>query len=31
VGAYGFTIAAMMVPALNQFDFAMGRSKGGEE
>lgn len=30
-GAYGFTIAAMLVPALNQFDFAMGRSKGGEE
>jgi ABC-type transport system involved in multi-copper enzyme maturation permease subunit len=29
--AYGLTIAAMMVPALSEFDFAMGRSKGGGE
>jgi ABC-type Na+ efflux pump permease subunit len=29
---YGFTTAAMLVPALNEFDVAMGRTKaGGEE
>ncbi len=28
---YGFTIAAMLVPALNAFDIAMGRTRGGEE
>lgn len=29
--AYGLTIAALAVPALSEFDFAMGRSKGGGE
>ena len=29
--AYGFTIAAMLIPALSQFDVAMGRTKGGAE
>jgi ABC-type transport system involved in multi-copper enzyme maturation permease subunit len=29
--AYGLAIAAMMIPALSEFDFAMGRSKGGGE
>lgn len=29
--AYGFTISAMMVPAISEFDIAMGRSQGGEE
>lgn len=29
--AYGLTIAALLVPALSEFDFAMGRSKGGGE
>jgi ABC-type transport system involved in multi-copper enzyme maturation permease subunit len=29
--AYGLTIAALVVPALSEFDFAMGRSKGGGE
>jgi hypothetical protein len=29
---YGFTTAAMLVPALNEFDIAMGRTRvGGEE
>jgi hypothetical protein len=29
---YGFTTAAMLVPALYEFDIAMGRTKGaGEE
>jgi hypothetical protein len=26
-GTYGFTTAAMLVPAISEFDFAMGRSK----
>jgi ABC-type transport system involved in multi-copper enzyme maturation permease subunit len=30
-GAYGLTIAALAVPALSEFDFAMGRNKGGGE
>ncbi|MGE0761593.1 MAG: hypothetical protein AB7O38_31580, partial [Pirellulaceae bacterium] len=31
-GTYGFTIAAMLVPAISEFDFAMGRTKtGGDE
>lgn len=30
-GAYGFTTAAMMVPAIFEFDFAMGRTKGGAD
>jgi hypothetical protein len=29
--AYGLTIAALLVPAWSEFDFAMGRSKGGGE
>jgi hypothetical protein len=29
--AYGLTIAALAVPALSEFDFAMGRSRGGGE
>jgi hypothetical protein len=29
--AYSFTTAAMMVPALSEFDFAMGRSHAAEE
>ena len=29
--AYGFTTAAMMVPALTEFDFAMGREATAEE
>ncbi len=29
--AYGFTIAALLVPAIYAFDIAMGRTKGGEE
>lgn len=28
---YGFATAALLVPALSAFDFAMGRSKGAEE
>ncbi|MCH2127231.1 MAG: hypothetical protein MK165_20730 [Pirellulaceae bacterium] len=31
VGAYGFTIAAMMMPAIFEFDIAMGRSRTVEE
>jgi ABC-type transport system involved in multi-copper enzyme maturation permease subunit len=30
-GAYGLTIAALLVPAWSEFDFAMGRSRGGGE
>jgi ABC-type transport system involved in multi-copper enzyme maturation permease subunit len=29
--AYGLTIAAMLIPALSEFDFALGRSKAGGE
>lgn len=29
--AYGFTAAAMLIPALAEFDFAMGRDKTAEE
>lgn len=29
--AYGFTIAAMLIPAISAFDIAMGRTRGGEE
>jgi ABC-type transport system involved in multi-copper enzyme maturation permease subunit len=29
--AYGLTIAALMVPALSEFDFAMGRNREGAE
>jgi ABC-type transport system involved in multi-copper enzyme maturation permease subunit len=31
VATYGFTTAAMMVPALSEFDFAMGRGKAAQE
>lgn len=31
VGIYGFTTAAMLVPALSEFDIAMGRTKAGAE
>jgi ABC-type transport system involved in multi-copper enzyme maturation permease subunit len=30
-GMYGFATAAMLVPALSAFDFAMGRSRAAEE
>lgn len=30
-GAYGFATAAMMVPAIGEFDIAMGRTQGNEE
>ena len=30
-GVYGFTIAAMMMPALGEFDIAMGRTKNPGE
>ena len=29
VGAFGFTIAAMLVPLLSEFDVAMGRTSAG--
>jgi hypothetical protein len=28
-GTYGFTTAAMLVPAISEFDFAMGRTRTG--
>jgi ABC-type transport system involved in multi-copper enzyme maturation permease subunit len=31
VGAFGFTVAAMMVPLLSEFDVAMGRTSGGAD
>lgn len=31
VGSYGFTTAALMIPALYEFDFAMGRTTVAEE
>ena len=31
LAAYGFSIAAMLIPALHEFDFAMGRTTGEEE
>jgi hypothetical protein len=31
VGAFGFTIAAMLVPLLSEFDVAMGRTSGGAD
>ena len=31
VAAYGFAIAAMLIPALSGFDVALGRSRGGNE
>jgi ABC-type transport system involved in multi-copper enzyme maturation permease subunit len=30
-GAFGFTIAAMLVPLLSEFDVAMGRTSGGAD
>jgi ABC-type transport system involved in multi-copper enzyme maturation permease subunit len=30
-GAYGFTMFALLVPAWSEFDFAMGRARGGGE
>jgi ABC-type transport system involved in multi-copper enzyme maturation permease subunit len=30
-GAYGFAVAAMLVPAIGEFDIAMGRTQGNEE
>lgn len=30
-GVYGFATAAMLIPALSEFDFAMGRTRGGGE
>jgi hypothetical protein len=30
VGAFGFTVAAMLVPLLSEFDVALGRTTGGE-
>jgi ABC-type transport system involved in multi-copper enzyme maturation permease subunit len=31
VAVYGFTTAAMMIPAIGEFDIAMGRTKAGEQ
>ena len=31
VAAYGFTTAAMLVPAIYEFDVATGRTTAGEE
>jgi len=31
IGSYGFTTAALMIPALYEFDFAMGRTTVAEE
>ncbi|MCA9134878.1 MAG: ABC transporter permease, partial [Planctomycetales bacterium] len=31
VAAYGFATTAMIVPALSEFDFAMGRSRTADE
>ncbi len=31
VVAYGFATAAMIIPALSEFDFALGRSRAAEE
>ena len=31
VGAFGFTIAAMLVPLLSEFDVALGRTSGGAD
>jgi hypothetical protein len=30
-GAFGFTIAAMLVPLVSEFDVAMGRTSGGAD
>jgi ABC-type transport system involved in multi-copper enzyme maturation permease subunit len=31
VGAFGFTVAAMLVPLVSEFDVAMGRTSGGAD
>jgi hypothetical protein len=31
VGAFGFAIAAMVVPLISEFDVAMGRTSGGAD
>ena len=31
VGAFGFTMAAMLVPLLSEFDVALGRTSGGAD
>jgi ABC-type transport system involved in multi-copper enzyme maturation permease subunit len=31
VGAFGFTVAAMLIPLLSEFDVALGRTTGGGE
>jgi ABC-type transport system involved in multi-copper enzyme maturation permease subunit len=31
LGAFGFTIAAMLIPLLSEFDVAMGRTSGGAD
>jgi hypothetical protein len=30
-GTYGFTTTAMLVPAISEFDFAMGRTRSGAD
>jgi hypothetical protein len=30
-GAFGFTVAAMLVPLLSEFDVALGRTSGGAD
>ena len=31
MAAYGFATTAMIVPALSEFDFAMGRARAADE
>jgi hypothetical protein len=31
VGAFGFAVAAMLVPLLSEFDVALGRTSGPQE
>jgi len=31
VGAFGFAVAAMLIPLLSEFDVAMGRTSGGAD
>ncbi len=31
LGAFGFAIAAMLVPLISEFDVALGRTTGGAE
>jgi hypothetical protein len=30
-GAFGFTIAAMLIPLISEFDVALGRTTGGAD